>query len=94
MSEASGTERYTPQHPLPEEIKKMSKDETVCHFCGVSYLIHSEMKRLEDRLKEIEKELENYKGAVEREQVLIEENEKLKSVKEELENMLQSKESE
>ena len=39
------------QHPLPEEIRKMARDETVCKFCGVSYLIHNEIKALEDKLK-------------------------------------------
>ena len=41
------------EHPLPEEIRKMARDETVCKFCGVSYLIHNEIKALEDKLKVI-----------------------------------------
>ena len=44
-------EKHVPVHPLPEEILKMKTDETVCHFCGVSYLIHREIKKLEDRIK-------------------------------------------
>jgi hypothetical protein len=44
-------EKHTPVYPLPEGILRMSKDETVCQFCGVSYLIHSEIKKLEDRVK-------------------------------------------
>jgi hypothetical protein len=44
-------EKHVPVHPLPEEIQKMKKDETVCQFCGVSYLIHREIKKLEDRVK-------------------------------------------
>lgn len=66
-------ERYTPQHPLPEEIQKMERDETVCRYCGVSYLIHSEIKALEKKLKILEKELEHHAGCEERENKLKEE---------------------
>jgi hypothetical protein len=54
--------RHIPEHPLPAEIQKMQKDDTVCKFCGVSYLIHHEMKLLEDRVKAAEEELKFYKG--------------------------------
>lgn len=53
-------ERHVPIHPLPEEIQTMTKDDTVCQFCGVSYLIHREIKKLEDRIKELEIQLEDY----------------------------------
>jgi hypothetical protein len=43
-------EPYNPQHPLPEEIRKMTRDDTVCQYCGVSYLIHNEIKRIEGKL--------------------------------------------
>lgn len=43
--------RYDPKYPLPQEILQMSRDETVCQFCGVSYLIHTEIKKLEARIK-------------------------------------------
>ena len=43
--------KFTPQHPLPDEIRKMTRDDTVCQYCGVSYLIHSEIKALEEKLK-------------------------------------------
>ena len=49
--EETNFQRYTPQHPLPEEIRKMTRDDTVCQYCGVSYLIHTEIKKLEDKLK-------------------------------------------
>lgn len=26
---------YTPQHPLPEEIRTMTRDDTVCQYCGL-----------------------------------------------------------
>ena len=60
MSQEEIFEKHTPRFPLPDEILKMKKDETVCHFCGVSYLIHTEIKRLEDRIKELEKQLIDY----------------------------------
>ena len=62
--------RFVPRHPLPQEIQQMKKDETVCKFCGVSYLIHNEMKALEERVKEAERQMEYYKGSVEREEKL------------------------
>lgn len=45
---------YCPERELPEEIKKLPKDEVVCKFCGVSYLIHHEIKELQKRLKHLE----------------------------------------
>ena len=54
-------EKYIPQHPLPSELQTMKRDDTVCKFCGVSYLIHNEIKALEDKLKATEKELAFYK---------------------------------
>ena len=30
----------------------MKLDQTVCHFCGVSYLIHNTVKQLETELEE------------------------------------------
>ncbi|XP_053379441.1 restin homolog isoform X2 [Mercenaria mercenaria] len=76
MSEVESEEvkdRFTPQHPLPEAIQKMDRDETVCRYCGVSYLIHSEIKALEKKLKALEKELEHHGGCEERENKLKEE---------------------
>ena len=58
----SGGSAVGPEHPLPEEIRKMARDETVCKFCGVSYLIHNEIKALEDKLRAAEKELKHLRG--------------------------------
>ncbi|KAM9316514.1 protein LEKR1 [Gastrophryne carolinensis] len=63
-------EKHVPMHPLPEEIQMMPRDETVCKYCGVSYLILHEFKLLEDKLKSLEKELEFYHGSMEREKLL------------------------
>ncbi|KAK7471368.1 hypothetical protein BaRGS_00035974 [Batillaria attramentaria] len=85
--------RYTPQHPLPEEIRKMTRDDTVCQYCGVSYLIHTEIKALEERLKATEKELEHYKGREDRESRLLVEKEELLTNKKALQETLASKEN-
>ena len=42
---------------LPEEIRNSSRSETVCKFCGVSYLVFSEIKELEKRLAATEDQL-------------------------------------
>lgn len=63
--------RYLPQHPLPEEIKEMKRDDTVCQFCGVSYLIHNEIKSLQKELDECNKEVERLRHYDEREKALI-----------------------
>lgn len=63
--------RYLPQHPLPEEIKEMKRDDTVCQFCGVSYLIHNEIKSLQKELDECKKEVERLRHYDEREKALI-----------------------
>lgn len=51
LNDESRFEKHTPIYPLPNEILKMPRDETVCQFCGVSYLIHNEIKKLEERIK-------------------------------------------
>ncbi|KAJ1088094.1 hypothetical protein NDU88_001253 [Pleurodeles waltl] len=63
-------DQHTPMHPLPEEIQKMARDETVCKYCGVSYLILHEYKLMEEKVKAMEKEMQFYRGSVEREKAL------------------------
>ncbi|XP_078521593.1 protein LEKR1 [Lissotriton helveticus] len=63
-------DQHIPMHPLPEEIQKMARDETVCKYCGVSYLILHEYKLMEEKVKAIEKEMQFYRGSVEREKIL------------------------
>ncbi len=87
---ATGTgSRHVPEHPLPAEIQTMPRDETVCKFCGVSYLIHNEIKLLEDKLKATQEELKYYKGIESREETL---KEKVKQLQDELEHMKQKDE--
>ena len=57
---------YVPQHPLPPEIGALSRDDTVCKFCGVSYLILNEIKKLEEKLKAALKNIERLEGAEEK----------------------------
>ena len=39
------------------EITNLPQEATVCSYCGISYLIHHEIKRLEQELKESQKRL-------------------------------------
>ncbi|XP_009959513.1 PREDICTED: uncharacterized protein LOC104354327, partial [Leptosomus discolor] len=63
-------ERHGPTRALPEEIRKMSRDETVCKYCGVSYLVLHEFKVMEEKVKAMEKEIKFYEGSIEREKGL------------------------
>ena len=50
--------------PLPEELQNLSKDESICKFCGIPYLILHEVKTLQDRNKDLEKKLVDYEEAI------------------------------
>ena len=59
---ADDTERMVierPEHPLPDEIENMNEEDTVCKFCGISYLIHREVARLKDELEKAQTEMHN-----------------------------------
>ena len=45
------------------DIQQLPRAETVCQFCGVSYLVHHEIKRLEDAVESMKGELTRYKAA-------------------------------
>ncbi|XP_007941742.1 leucine-, glutamate- and lysine-rich protein 1 [Orycteropus afer afer] len=70
-------DHHIPMHALPEEIQKMPSEEKVCKYCGVSYLILHEFKAMEEKVKEMEKEMKFYQGSIEREKKL---QEKLQSL--------------
>ena len=48
---------YNLQHPLPNEIQQMKHEDTICKYCGISYLIHNEIKRIQKLLEDSEKEV-------------------------------------
>ncbi|GAB1604507.1 leucine-, glutamate- and lysine-rich protein 1-like [Argonauta hians] len=85
-------ERYTPQHPLPEGILKMKPDQTVCHYCGVSYLIHREIKALETKITQLEAELKRCAGAELREKKLLQQVQDLMQERSVAEDRLQKAE--
>ena len=51
----------------------MSRESTVCQFCGVSYLIHHEMKKLEETVAALKRDLVDYKDSKQREENLKDE---------------------
>ncbi|XP_036609631.1 leucine-, glutamate- and lysine-rich protein 1 [Trichosurus vulpecula] len=59
----------------------MSRDETVCKYCGVSYLILHEFKLMEEKMRAMEADMKFYQGSVEREKSL---QEKLQSLNQDL----------
>jgi len=75
-------DRHIPMHALPEEIQKMSPEEKVCKYCGVSYLILHEFKAMEEKVKVMEKEMKFYQGSIDREKRL---QEKLRSLSQDFE---------
>lgn len=70
MQEQERFEKYTPQFPLPTDISSMSRQDTICKFCGVSYLIHNEIKALEAKCQKLEADLAHYAGTSSREAAL------------------------
>ena len=52
--------KYKPEKELPEEIKSLPQEETKCKFCGVSYLVHHEVKKLESQLECVRSELDKF----------------------------------
>jgi hypothetical protein len=52
--------RDTSESPLQDEVTNMSRQDTVCKFCGVSYLVHSEIKALKAKCQKLESELASH----------------------------------
>ncbi|XP_063194320.1 protein LEKR1 isoform X3 [Chroicocephalus ridibundus] len=62
-----GTVEVQKHKPFGEQ---MPQDETVCKYCGVSYLILHEFKAMEEKVKAMEKAIKFYEGSIEREKGL------------------------
>ncbi|KAJ3088174.1 hypothetical protein HK102_009387, partial [Quaeritorhiza haematococci] len=41
--------------PLPEEIMRMSEQDTACQYCGISYLLLTKYERMKDHVARLEK---------------------------------------
>ena len=59
------------EHELPQAITELTEDETVCKYCGVSYLVHREVKRYKAEAEAARKQLQDYKEAGERQPLLL-----------------------
>ncbi|KAL7990941.1 hypothetical protein Chor_014371 [Crotalus horridus] len=68
----------------------MSRDETICKYCGVSYLVLHEFKLLDEKVKAMEKKMKFYEGSVEREKIL---QEKLQCLSQDFEQCTAASES-
>ncbi|EGD82072.1 hypothetical protein PTSG_02753 [Salpingoeca rosetta] len=53
--------RDVSKHPLPAELQQMAEDETICKFCGISYLIHRQVKALQEEKEFLEGQLRRFK---------------------------------
>ena len=53
-----------PEHPLPDELEKLDESETVCKFCGISYLIHREVAKLKDELEKTQQKMKEMEDLV------------------------------
>jgi DNA-directed RNA polymerase subunit RPC12/RpoP len=42
----------------------LGKEETKCNYCGVSYLIHSRVKQLEEKVKQLKAQLKRFEDIV------------------------------
>lgn len=47
-----------PLHPLPDDILIMKEEEKSCEYCGIPYLLHTEMSRMKRHVQDLEKQLE------------------------------------
>ena len=52
MSEINSEEidHYLPQHPLPEAIRKMERDETICRYSKCSKISHTFLFLFSDKM--------------------------------------------
>jgi len=56
------TEEVISQYkPLPQEILDMNENDTACQYCGISYLILSKYSKMEQYLRQKDKELQSLK---------------------------------
>ncbi|KAJ3290773.1 hypothetical protein HK104_006535, partial [Borealophlyctis nickersoniae] len=73
FSSASPSPPFTtfPLRPLPEEILRMPEEETACQYCGISYLLLTKYERMENCVRELENQLDQYKSYAQERPTLI-----------------------
>eukprot|EP01029_Cantina_marsupialis_P029295 TRINITY_DN780062_c0_g1_i1.p1 TRINITY_DN780062_c0_g1~~TRINITY_DN780062_c0_g1_i1.p1 ORF type:complete len:644 (-),score=175.22 TRINITY_DN780062_c0_g1_i1:216-2147(-) len=74
---------------LPSELQQAPAESTCCEFCGVSYLIYSEMSEMKDKLRRAELKAQEYVRKAAEYDDLADELAKLKEINCEYENRLQ-----
>lgn len=60
---------YRPEYPLPGDFLAFDRQETLCQYCGVSYLIFTELKNMEKNVLKLTAEITLLK---EKETMLVE----------------------
>ena len=49
-----------PEHPLPEELQNLGKKDSECEYCGIPYLIHSEVSKMKKRMAEMVQDVHDH----------------------------------
>ena len=60
-----------PGPPLPREIRDLAEDQKICKYCGISYLILSEMRRVKAEMTALATKLRIYETKAQEHPALV-----------------------